>query len=151
MAETSLTGKDVIKVNNRLITALADGDVGALTYPNNLVEVKTGKSGNSIYALNETGRQCEVTLRVIRGSADDRYLNGQIALQQSDFAAFPLLTGEIVKRIGDGQGNVKDDTYILSGGVFSKLPEAKTNTDGDTDQSVVTYNLKYTNAPRTIG
>jgi hypothetical protein len=151
MANVSLTGNDVIKINGRLLSDLADADAGALTFPNNLVEVKTGKNGNSIYAFNETGRQCEVVLRLIRGSPDDRYLNGQLAVMKSDFAATILLTGEFVKRVGDGAGDIRDDTYILSGGIITKEVEVKTNAEGDTEQSITIYNMKFTNAPRTIG
>jgi hypothetical protein len=133
-----------------VITDIADGDVAVLEYPNNIAEVKTGKNGNSIYGLNETGKNAELTLRVIRGSADDKYLNQLLVAQQQNFAGTVLMIGEFIKQIGDGAGGIAYDTYITSGGVFMKLVAAKSNVEGDTAQSVCEYKIKFSNAPRTI-
>lgn len=148
---TSLTGKDTIKINDRILNDFADGDIVNLTFPSDLMAVKTGKNGNSIYAFNYTGQQCEVVLRVIRGSNDDKYLNHLLALMKNDPAAFSLMVGEFIKNVGDGAGNITSDIYILSGGVFKKQSEAKENADGDTEQSVTIYTMMFSNAPRTIG
>lgn len=150
MSSVSMTGKDTIKINNRIISDLGDGDVAALTFPNEIANVKTGKNGNSIYALNESGKQAEFVLRVIRGSADDKFLNNLLTTQQQDFASFILMQGEFVKRVGDGQGAIQNDTYITSGGIFSHGVEAKSNTEGDTEQSLSIYKMKYANSPRVI-
>lgn len=150
MSTVAMSGSDTIKINNRILADLADADTAVLTFPNEIASVKTGKNGNSIYGLNETGKQCELVLRIIRGSADDKFLNNLMANQQNGFASFILMTGEFVKRIGDGIGNIANDTYITSGGVFSKMIEAKSNTEGDTEQSVAIYTLKFSNAPRII-
>ena len=147
----SLTGSDTIKINGRILNDFADGDVAHLTFPNNLVEVKTGKNGNSIYAFNNTGRQCEVALRLVRGGSDDKYMNQQLSLFKNDPADFSLLTGEFDKRVGDGVGNITTDSYTLSGGAFRKQVEVKENADGDTEQAVAIYTLIFSNAPRSIG
>ena len=112
--------------------------------------VKTGKNGNSLYAFNATGLQCDLVIRVIRGSEDDKYLNSLLADLLADVPTFVLLDASIVKRVGDGTGFVTYDTYSLSGGVFSKQPETKSNVEGDTEQSLTIWNLKFTNAPRAI-
>jgi len=150
MATIALSGNDTIVLNNRILGDLADGQVVDLTFPNDIASVKTGKNGNSIYGLNETGKQCEVKLRVIRGSADDKFLNSLLAQQQANFAGFVLMIGQFVKKLGDGQGNIGNDTYIMSGGVFTKIPEAKSNVEGESEQSVSIYTLKFSNAPRVI-
>lgn len=150
MPTISMTGNDSVKINNRNITDLADGDCVGLTFPNECANIKTGKNGNAMFALNETGRQSEVLLRVVRGSADDKFLNNLYALQQNNFPAFVLMTGEFVKLTGDGQGNVGQDTYINSGGIFSKGIEAKSNVEGDTEQSVSIYTFKFANSPRVL-
>jgi hypothetical protein len=151
MASIVIIGQDIIKINGRIISSLADGDAGVLAYNGNLVTIKTGLNGNSIYAFNEGGRQCTLALKLVRGSADDCFLNRLFALMKADFSSFTLLTGEIVKRFGDGNGNVIEETYILSGGVFAKEVDVKTNTSGGADQPVVTWTFMFTNAPRTIG
>lgn len=150
MSTIALSGADTIMLNNRIFSDLADGEVVALTFPNDIAVVKTGKNGNSIYGLNESGKQCEVKIRVIRGSADDKFLNNLLAQQQANFDGTVLMIGQFVKKIGDGQGNVTSDTYIMSGGVFSKQVEAKSNVDGDSEQSVAIYTLKFSNSPRAL-
>jgi len=150
MSTVSLTGSDTINIGDRTLADLADGDVVTLEFPNDIANVKTGKNGNAIYGLNETGRQSEVKIRVIRGSADDKYLNGLMVQQQANFAGFILLNAEFIKKTGDGLGVQTSDTYILSGGVFTKQVGAKTNVDGDTEQSVSIYTLKFTNSPRVL-
>lgn len=150
MSTVALSGSDTTMINNRILADLADGDCVALTFPNEISQVKTGKNGNSIYGLNESGKQCEVKIRVIRGSADDKFLNNLIAQQQANFAGTVLAIAQFIKKIGDGAGNILSDTYILSGGVFTKPVEAKNNVEGDTEQSVAIYTLKFSNAPRVI-
>jgi hypothetical protein len=150
MATVALSGNDTIILNNRILSDLADGNVVELTFPNDIANVKTGKNGNSIYGLNETGKQCEVKIRLVRGSADDKWANGLLANQQLAFEATALMIGQFIKKIGDGAGNVKNDTYIMSGGIFTKQVEAKSNVEGESEQSVSIYTLKFSNAPRVI-
>ena len=150
MPTIALSGSDTISLNNRVLTDFADGNVVELTFPNDIMTVKTGKNGNSIYGLNEMGKQADLKLRLIRGSADDKFMNGLLAQQQNNPAGFPLMIGEFVKKIGDGQGNITSDTYITSGGVFTKQTEAKSNVEGDSEQSVAIYSLKFSNAPRVL-
>lgn len=150
MATVALTGSDTIQINNQVLTGLADGNCVEMTFPNDIANVKTGKNGNSIYGLNESGKQCEVKLRIIRGSTDDKFLNNLLAQQQGNFAGTVLMIGQFIKKLGDGAGNITSDTYIMSGGIFSKIPEAKTNVEGETEQSVAMYTLKFSNAPRVI-
>ncbi len=150
MSAIALSGSDTINLNNRVLADLADGNCVEMTFPNDIANVKTGKNGNSIYGLNESGKQCEVKLRVLRGSDDDKFLNGLLAQQQANFAGTVLMIGQFIKKIGDGQGNITSDTYIMSGGVFTKIPEAKTNVEGETEQSIAIYTIRFSNAPRVL-
>lgn len=147
----SLTGSDVVKINNRIFNDLADGDAATLSFPNDLAVVKTGKNGNAIYAKNETGNQAELTIRVLRGSSDDRYLNNELNAANNDFSGYTLLNGEFIKKIGDGQGNITNDTYLCTGGVPARKVEAKSSAEGDTEQSVSTYVIRFAYCERTIG
>lgn len=146
----SLTGSDTVTLNNYVLTGLADGNCVELDFPNDIANVKTGKDGNAIYAVNQSGKQAEVKLRVIRGSADDVFLNNLYAQQAANLASFPLMIGQFIKKLGDGLGGVKSDIYNLSGGVFTKPVPAKTNVEGETEQSVAMYTFKFSNAPRAI-
>ena len=147
----ALTGKDTIKINGRILADFADGDVASLTFPNDLMVAKTGKNGNSIFSFKYDGQQAELSLRVLRTSSDDRFLNNLLALMKNDPPAFALMTGEFGKNIGDGAGNPTQDIYVLSGGVFKRNADVKENAEGETDQAVVVYTILFTNAPRAIG
>lgn len=150
MGAVALSGSDTININNQVLSDLADGNCVELTFPNDIANVKTGKNGNSIYGLNESGKQCEVKLRVLRGSTDDKFLNNLLSQQQNNFAGTVLLIGQFIKKIGDGQANITSDTYIMSGGVFTKQVEGKTNVEGETEQSIAIYTIKFSNAPRVL-
>lgn len=150
MGAVAMSGSDTLSINNHVFADFADGNVAELTFPNDIAAVKTGKNGNSIYGLNESGRQADLKIKVLRASADDKFMNSLLAQQQNDFAGFPLMIGQFIKKIGDGQGNITSDTYVCSGGVFTKQVEGKTNVEGETDQSTATYTLRFSNAPRAI-
>lgn len=150
MSTIALSGNDTVVLNNRIFADFADGNVVELTFPQDIAQVKTGKNGNSIYGLNETGKQCELKMRIIRGSPDDIFLNNLLVQQQNNFAGTILMQGEFIKKLGDGTGNITNDTYIVSGGVFQKQVEALSNVEGDALQSVAVYMMKFTNAPRAI-
>lgn len=150
MNGVALSGSDTAMLNNRILSDVADGDWLVMTFPNKIAAAKTGKNGNTIYAYNATGQNFEMVVRLIRGSSDDQFLNGLLVQQQSNFAAFPLMIGSFVKQIGDGLGNITSDTYILSGMVFEENIGAKSNAEGDTEQSVAVYHFRGSKAPRAI-
>lgn len=150
MSTIALSGNDTISINGAILANLADEDCVELTFPNDIAQVKTGKNGNSIYGQNEMGNQSDVKLRIIRGTADDKLLNNLLLQQQANFAGTVLINAVFIKTMGDGAGNLTQDTYILSGGVFTKIPEAQTNATGDVKQSITLYTLKFTNAPRVL-
>jgi hypothetical protein len=150
MGAVSLVGNDTLIIKGRTIIDVADGDYFTFSYPNEYVTMKNGKNGNTLYSFSETGRIIEGTLRLIRGSQDDIFFNSELESMKKDFSAYVLLTGEIVKRIGDGQGNVTRDLYTLSGGTIVKGADVSSNAEGDTEQSVSIYTLRFSNAPRSL-
>lgn len=150
MNSISLCGDDTIVIGGRVLADLADGDVATLAYPNDIMNVKTGKNGNSIFAFNNTGQQCDLALRVLRGSDDDKFLNSILAELINNPPAFVVLDAQLVKRLGDGAGNVTNDTYVLGGGVPTKQVPGQENVEGNTDQSVSVYEFKFTNSQRAI-
>ena len=148
MQTFSLTGNDTIQIGGRVLKDFGDGAVAKLSFDNDLVVVKTGKNGNSIFNLQASGQQAKVELRVLRGSSDDAFLNASLAEMRNDLPSYELLDGYFVKRIGDGNGNITYDTYLLAGGVFTRLPEAEENVDGATDPAISMYRFTFANAKR---
>jgi hypothetical protein len=151
MPTVAVTGKDAIKINGRLITGFADGDNAKITMPNELVRIKTGKNGNSIYGYNYSGLNAKLEMRLLRGCSDDKFLNGLLSQLNNNPSSFPLMQGEYDKNIGDGSGNLLVDIYLMGGGTFEKQPEVMENADGETNQAVVTWNLLFANVQRSLG
>jgi len=146
----SLSGNDTIILSGRQLTAFADGDIGTLTFPNETGVLKPGKNGNTLIAYSAMGNLVEGTLRILRGSADDAFINSLQILFFQDPPSFPLITLQLVKRIGDGQGNVKSDVYLCTGGVPTMIPEVKSNIEGETDQGVTIWKFKFAVGQRSI-
>ncbi len=88
--------------------------------------------------------------RVLRGSSDDKFLNGVLANQKVSPETFVLCTGELVKNIGNGAGAVAGDTTVLGGGVSTKNPDVKSNVEGDPTQAVVEYTFQFSRTNRVI-
>jgi hypothetical protein len=148
MSTVSLTGNDTLVIAGNVITDVADGDWFMITYDNDLANLKRGKNGNSIFAENSMGLVGAASLRLIRGSDDDKTLESLLQQQLQDFSAFVLIDGQATKRVGDGAGNVSSDTYKMSGGIFKRMVDAKSNAEGDTEQSVSIYRFEFSNVER---
>jgi hypothetical protein len=153
MASSSIktvSGSDTLVLFDRVFNNMADDDVTTLTFPNELVTIKTGKNKNTLYAKNEQGNNCELVLKLSRGSDDDKFLNSQLLTQDRDLAGFTLCKGQFTQRMGDGAGNITSDIYNLDGGVFIKHVEAKENLSGDVAQAVATYTMKFALGTRAL-
>lgn len=158
-----LTGRDTIKINSIILEDFPHGEVGKLTFGTDISTTKTGKNGNAVIAINESGNQGTLELRVLRGGTDDQLLDTIVALYLNDPSAFVLMTGEIVKNLGTGAGTpiagtsvapltgtVRTDTYALSGGVPSKKVEVVSNVEGEVEQAIAKYTFQFVKAVRTI-
>ena len=148
--EISLTGNDTITLNGILLTDLADGDVGHVTFPNEFVTMKPGKNNNTLIAFNAMGQLAELTLRIMRGSYNDQLINSEYRSFTNNPAGYNLINANIVKIIGDGQGNITTDTYSLLGGVPQAIPEVKSNVEGDTEQGVTIWKLRFALGTRQV-
>jgi hypothetical protein len=146
----SLTGQDAISVDGRILNDFADNDFGVLDFPEDLANVKRAKNGNTIYALREMGALSDLTLRVLVGSSDDKYLQSRLQQQRNDFSNFVLVAASISKRVGDGNGNMTTVVYQCSNGIFKRIPNVKSSAEGDVEQSVAIWQIKFGNNSRTI-
>jgi hypothetical protein len=144
----SVTGQDTLTLFDRNIVDLADNDAVLVAFPNDLVGLSTGKNGNTVFAKNEQGSNADVTMRIIMGSADDRFLQGKLRVAEQDFAAQELATGQFTKRVGRGDGTITRTVYTLEAGVFLRRIDGKENPGGDTEQSVAIYRMRFARASR---
>lgn len=150
MPVNALTGSDTLTLNNRNIINFATDDVSTLDIPNNLVDMKTGKNGNTIFAENAMGFNGTLVIKLMRGSPDDQFVDGILNAMINSYATSVLIQGTFVKQIGDGLGNIINDSYTLSGGQIQKIPAAKSNVVGDTDQATTSYTIIFANVSRGI-
>lgn len=151
MSRNNLTGNDVISIGLRPSLAdFADGDVGVLDFSDNIAEGKLGKNGNGIVTSNSTGSSATLTLRLLSGSSDDKYFNGEMNKYKNDPPGYTLLSGRITQRVGDGTSTVNYVVYTLSGGFVQKQPNFTSNVEGDTNTSVTEYTLFFLKADRSV-
>jgi hypothetical protein len=150
MSQFNLVSDGTVTLYDRVFTNFADDDISAITFPNDLVTVKTGKNGNSIFAKNEIGRNATAVLRLIRGSSDDQFLATKLAKMKNDFVSTQLAYGQFTLRMGDGSGETIRDVYKLKGGVITRIPDGKENVSGDTTQGVSIYTIMFADADRGI-
>lgn len=151
MSVYALTGNDSFILNDRVLSELTDGSTVEIAYQNDRVGVSTGKNGNTVFSDNRTGLNAVVTLRVVRGSKDDAFLNGLSIQQDKDLPTFPLMNGSFTKRIGDGNGVVRFDNYVLLGGAFQRYPDTQENLVGETEQGTTVYTIIFANVRRALG
>lgn len=146
MGQSSITGSEVIQLDGRIFNDVADGDFIQIVFPNDMSVTKTSKNGNSMHAENPMGRQAEVTLRVLLGSPDDKYLNSRLSEQNNNYASFIFLAGQYTKRTGDGSGNLSSTIYQLSGGTFKKRVEGRSSAEGNIEQTIAVYIMNFADA-----
>jgi hypothetical protein len=137
----AIVGKDSLVINEHVFADFATGDTINAVNNNDIAAIKAGKNGNSVIAYNATGEQGELTVTLIRGGVDDKYLASEMAAFLNDPPSYVPMSGEYIKRLGDGAGNVTSLIYQLRGGVIKKIPETKENVEGDTDQATVKWTI----------
>lgn len=141
MAGFALTGNDTTIMFGRNFTFFGKGEVVKWEYPADFVKVEQGKNGNTIYATDNSGFLAKGTMKLLRGSPDDVFMSSLVAAAAADLPSFVLGDGTFVKRIGQGDGTVVFDTYVLGGICPTKKQPAMENTDGDPEQAQVVYEM----------
>ena len=150
MGTFSLIGDDTIQIGARILSDFGSGEIAKVTFPTELATVKTGKNGNTIYILNSSGFQASMELKVIRGSADDKFIQSLVTSYRSNPTGFVLQTVAIVKKIGDGSGKTGSDNYTMVGGVPTKNVEIIVNVEADTDQALSVYTWVFAGSDRAL-
>ena len=150
MGVFAVTSNDTLTLNGHVFIDQAYGDVSKVTFPNELINMKTGKNGNTVISANASGFNADLELRLLRGSSDDQYMQALVIRPDSNFPATVLLDGTFAKMLGDGKGNVVYDVYTLAGGVVRRQVDGKENVEGDSEQAVSIYMIKFANSGRVI-
>lgn len=133
-----------------ILSDLSDGTCAELTAPNELSAITTGYSGNCLGSHNEPGRQRELTLRLVKGSLDDKRLNSNYNLWKDRSDSFVPLRGYFTKLIKNSYGADTVDTVECYFGLPSGQPTQATITDGNTEQVVSVYTIRFGNSKRVM-
>lgn len=146
------TGKDTICLEDFngkwVLNGLADGTVAELSAPNELSATTTGYNGNSLGSHNEPGRQRELTLRLVKGCLDDKRLNTNYNLWKDRSDSFIPLKGFFTKLIKNESGANVLDTVECYFGLPAGQPTQQTIVDGNTEQVVSVYTIRFGNSRR---
>lgn len=148
------TGQDTIILEDYLgkwvLTDFGKGTVAELTAPNDLSTVDTGYNGNSLGSHNESGRQRELTIRLIKGSSDDKRLNRNYDLWKDRSDSFVPLKAYFTKLVKNSYGANTYDTVECYFGLPSGQPSQSSVMDGNTDQVESVYVIRFANSKRVM-
>lgn len=150
----SYTASDTIVCEDHsgdwVLSDLADGTVAELSAPNDLSTTTTGYNGNSLGSHNEPGRQRECTLRVVKGSNDDKRLNKNYNLWKNRDMRFRPLKMTFTKNVAHSDGSLTKDTVECYFGLPSGQPVQMQDTAGNTEQVVSVYMIRFGNSERSM-
>lgn len=148
------TSKDIVKVKDYngefILSDLANANVTEITADNELSTVTTGYNGNGLGAHNEPGRQRMATIRLVKASGDDKRFNENYTLWKNRDRRFKPLQISFTKNIAHGDGSETQDTLYCYFGLPSGQPSQAQNTEGDTEQVVSVYTVRFANNDRVL-
>ena len=148
------TAKDVIVCEdysgNWILSDFADGTVAELAAPNELSTITTGYNGNSLGSHNEPGRQRELTLRLVKGSGDDKRFNKNYNMWKNRDLRFRPLKMTFTKNVAHGDGSVTNDTVECFFGLPTGQPGQMQDTAGNTEQVISIYSIRFGNSERSM-
>lgn len=150
----SYTANDVIVCTDHdgdwVLSDFADGTVAELSAPNELSSMTTGYNGNSLGAHNEPGRQRELTIRLVKGSGDDKRLNANYNLWKNRDLRFKPLSMTFTKNVAHENGSVTNDKVSCYFGLPAGQPTQASDMNGSTDQVVSVYSIRFGNSERSM-
>lgn len=154
MGIDAYTANDVIVATDYngdwILSDFADGTVAELSAPNELSAITTGYNGNSLGSHNEPGRQRDLTIRLVKGSSDDKRLNASYNLWKNRDRSFKPLSMSFTKNIAHSDGSITNDKVSCYFGLPTGQPSQVTDTAGNTEQVVSIYTIRFGNSERSM-
>ena len=148
------TSKDILVCEDYegsfILSDFADGTVAELAAPNELSTITTGYNGNSLGSHNEPGRQRELTLRLVKGSSDDKRINKNYNMWKNRDLRFKPLKMTFTKNVAHGDGSVTKDTVECFFGLPTGQPGQMQDTAGNTEQVISIYSIRFGNSERSM-
>lgn len=148
------TSKDILKFEDYngewIISDLANATVTEFSGDNELSTITTGYNGNGLGAHNEPGRQRLATIRLVKASDDDKRLNENYTLWKNRDSRFRPLKASFTKNIAHSDGSLANDTLYCYFGLPTGQPSQANNTEGDTEQVVSVYTIRFADNDRVL-
>lgn len=148
------TAKDILVCTDYqgsfILSDFADGTVAELSAPNELSATSTGYNGNSLGSHNEPGRQRELSLRLVKGSNDDKRLNKAYNMWKNRDMRFRPLTMTFTKNVAHSTGSVTVDTVECFFGLPAGQPTQMQDTAGNNEQVISVYTIRFGNSERSM-
>lgn len=154
MPTDSYTAQDIIICEDYqgewILSDFATGNVAELTAPNDMSTTSTGYNGNALGAHNEPGRQRECTLRIVKAGSDDKRLNKNYNMWKNRDLRFKPLKMSFTKNVAHSDGTITKDTVECYFGLPSGQPTQAMNTEGDIEQVVSQYMIRFADSERSM-
>lgn len=148
------TARDVIDCTDYsgswVLADFAEGTVAELSAPNELSSMTTGYNGNSLAAHNEPGRQCELTIRLVKGSKDDKRFNEFYTMWKNRDLRFRPITMTFTKYVAHSDGSMTNDKVSCYAGFPAGQPVQSTDTAGNIEQVVSVYMIRFGDSERSL-
>lgn len=148
------TSKDIVKVKDYrgefILSDFANASVIETTAENELSSLTTGYNGNGLGAHNEPGRQRVANIRLVKASGDDKRFNENYTLWKNRDSRFRPLEISFTKNIAHEDGSITLDTLYCYFGLPAGQPSQVDNTEGDTEQVVSAYSIRFANHDRVL-
>ena len=150
----SYTANDIIvcedHAGNFVLSDFADGTVAELSAPNELSSMTTGYNGNSLGAHNEPGRQRELTIRIVKGSEDDKRFNTNYNLWKNRDIRFKPFNMTFTKNVAHNDGSITNDKVTCFFGLPTGQPTQMSDMAGNTEQVVSIYTIRFGSSERSM-
>ena len=139
----SYTGNDLIEFSGRILSDFANGDVATATFPSEISSTSAGKNGNVVVVRNEQGRIVELSLRIVRGSPDDKFINSICKQWVNSPMDFTPIDANLTKMIKVDNAVTNDVMSLKFGFPVKAAPDVKVNVEGDVEQAVSIYSFRF--------
>jgi len=142
----SLLGKGALffgSAEPRVFSDFANGNFLGLEFGNQISTREMGRGG-SVISYNSNKKQATLTVRLIKGSPDDVFLNGVLSDYDRSPETFVLFAGSISMMLGDGTGSSTTENFLLTEGSFINQPNFTTDTGGDAESGVSVWTFDVT-------
>jgi len=126
----------------RVFRDFANEDYLSLEFGNDDTEEEEGRGGLIIGDVINSDR-ATLTVRLVRGSPDDTFLQGLRSDYKRSPKTFVFMTGNASISHGNGDGTFTTENYLLTKGIFSKKPDFKGNR-GNTEAGIAVWVFKVT-------